>query len=85
MKRGPVSPSSEGAKREKRQNTERELVSTGKVSRGALVECLAKFHDAGLLAEGLSASTKSSLRKEVRAAIEEHSLTDTPYGRVVQS
>lgn len=64
---------------------ERELLATGKVARGALVECLLKFRDAGMLGEEYANVTKHSLRKEVLNAVGEHSRAETPYGTVVQT
>ena len=87
MKRGSASSGPTAEQREQRRKVEREIVATGNVSRGALVECLVRFRDAGMLSEAWAddGDTRSSLRKEVENAVGEHARAKTPYGPVVQT
>ena len=68
----------------KRSRVQRELLSDGSCTRGALVSCLQKLQSAGLLKGDLGKGSRSAARREAQSAIEEHALADTPYGRVVQ-
>ena len=68
----------------KRSRVQRELLSDGSCTRGALVSCLQKLQSAGLLKGDLGKGSRSAVRREAQSAIEEHALADTPYGRVVQ-
>jgi hypothetical protein len=84
MKRGSASTDPAIDKR-RRMGVERELLSNGHVTRGALVECLLAFQDAGLLSADMGSMSKASLKLEVQGAIEHHSRTMTPFGTVIQS
>ena len=71
--------------RAKRLMISAECLAVSKSTKLSLCSVLKALHRNGVLAGGLGSGTTNSIRKELRQAQEQHALSDTPYGKVVQS
>ena len=67
---------------EKRRAVERSLVQ--RANKTSLVEALHLLHGQGLLDKSIDLTSKSSTRRALQRAAEEHSKVETPYGPVIQ-